>query len=149
MISLLRRLQRPLFAVGLLALLALAWRAGGGRGVALVGSGLVLWGLLHMTRLLHVLHRASQRPLGHVDSAVMLNARLRAGQTLLHVLALTRALGQRTSAPNTQPEVYRWSDTGGDSVQAEFEQGRLVRWSLTRQPAAHPGPVKSSQGDSP
>lgn len=132
MISLLQRWQRPLFALGLLTLLALAWRAFGNRGVALVGSGLVLWGLLHVTRMVHVLYRASQHPVGHVDSAVMLNAKLKAGVPLLHVLALTRALGQRKSEPDAQPEVYVWTDTGGSFVRAEFVQGRLRQWVLHR-----------------
>lgn len=132
MISLLQRWQRPLFVLGLLALLAMAWRAFGNRGVALVGSGLVLWGLLHVTRMVHVLYRASQRPVGHVDSAVMLNAKLKAGSPLLHVLALTRALGQRESEPSAQPEVYIWTDAGGSFVRCSFTQGRLSQWTLSR-----------------
>ncbi len=113
-------------------MIALAWRAFGGRGVALVGSGLVLWGLLHVTRVVQVLYRASQNPVGHVDSAVMLNAKLKAGVPLLHVLALTRALGRRESEAEGQPEVFCWTDSGGSFVRAEFTQGRLQAWTLTR-----------------
>lgn len=136
MISLLQRWQRPLFALGFLALIALAWRAYGGRGVALVGSGMVLWGLLHVTRIVHVLYRASQRPVGHVDSAIMLNAKLKTGMPLLHVMALTRSIGACESQAKVQPEIYVWTDSGGSSVRAEFAHGRLQAWTLTRPTSA-------------
>ncbi len=117
--------------VGVLVLL-LAWRAYGWGGVAAATGGLVMWGLLHITRVIQVMQRAARRPIGHVDSAVMLNARLSAGLNLLHVLALTRALGQPQSEPETQPEVYRWTDEGGSHVTAEFRDGRLKSWALWR-----------------
>jgi len=117
---------------GAVALGALVWRAGGWRGVALLVSALVLWLLLSFTRLMTVLKRASNRPLGYIDSAVMLNARLKPGQRLLDVLALTRALGQRLSAIDAQPEVFRWTDPGQSHVTAEFDNGRLKQWRLER-----------------
>jgi hypothetical protein len=117
---------------GAVALGALAWRAGGWRGVALLVSALVLWLLLSFTRLMTVLKRASNRPLGYIDSAVMLNARLKPGQRLLDVLALTRSLGQRLSAIDAQPEVFRWTDPGQSHVTAEFDNGRLKQWRLKR-----------------
>ncbi|MDO5626063.1 MAG: glycerate kinase [Pseudomonadota bacterium] len=116
------------------ALGALAWRAGGWAGVALLVSGLVLWALLSYTRIVMVARRAADRPIGHVDSAVMLNARLKAGQPLLHVMALTRAMGQRLSPDGAEPEILRWQDPGASHVTAEFERGRLVRWRLVRPP---------------
>ena len=129
--------RRWLVIAGTVALGAGAWRAGGWRGLALLGSGLVLWGLLHLQRIAGVMKRAAHRPIGHVDSAVMLNARLHAGQRLLHVLALTRALGVRLSKPDANLETYRWRDPGQASVTAEFRHGRLVRWQLQR-PAESP-----------
>jgi len=86
--------QRLLAILLAVALGAGAWRAGGWSGLALVGSALVLWGLLYYNQILAVMRRAADRPMGYVDSAVMLNARLHAGQPLLKVLALTRALGE-------------------------------------------------------
>jgi hypothetical protein len=121
---------------GAVALGALAWRAGGWQGIALLGSGLALWFLLYYTRLMTVIRRANDRPIGYVGSAVMLNAKLKPGLPLLHVVALTRALGQRLSAQGAQPEVYRWSDAGQSHVTAEFSQGRLVQWTLVRPPPA-------------
>jgi hypothetical protein len=53
-----------------------------------------LLGLLHFTRMLKVLERAANRPIGHVDSGVMLNAKLKAVVNLMHVIALTRSLGR-------------------------------------------------------
>ena len=56
------------------ALGAGAWRAGGWAGLALAASALVLWFLLYYTRLIQVMKRAADRPIGYVGSAVMLNA---------------------------------------------------------------------------
>jgi len=126
--------QRIGVVLAAVALGAGAWRAGGWQGLALAASALVLWFLLYYTRLLAVMKRAADRPIGHVGSAVMLNARLKPGLPLLHVIALTRALGQRLSADGAEPEVYRWSDAGESSVTTEFEGGRLKAWRLERPP---------------
>ena len=97
--------QRWVVMAGAVLLGAGAWRAGGWAGLGLLGSGLVLWFLLYYTRLLTVMKRASNRPIGHIGSAVMLNAKLRPRLPLLHVLALTQSLGERLSAAEAQPEV--------------------------------------------
>ena len=102
------------------------------REVFAVGGGLMMWALLHFTRLMGVMKRAANRPVGHVDSAVMLNAKLQSGRPLLHVIAQTRALGERLSAEGAQPEIYRWRDESGSSVSCEFEGGKLARWQLVR-----------------
>lgn len=124
--------RRWLVIAGTVALGAGAWRAGGWRGLALLGSGLVLWALLHLQRAMGVMKRAADQPIGHVASAVMLNARLHPGQSLLHVVALTRSLGERLSAPDADPETYRWRDPGDACLVAEFRNGRLARWQLER-----------------
>lgn len=126
--------QRTLVIAATVALGAGAWRAGGWRGLALLGSGLMLWALLYYNRIVTVMRRAAERPIGYVGSAVMLNARLHAGQNLLHVLALTRSIGERLSTPGEDPETYRWTDPGQASVTAEFRNGRLARWRLERAP---------------
>jgi len=127
-------LQKIMYAVLGVVLVAAGWRAYGWGGVAVVVTGLVMWLLLHFSRLMHVLKRAAERPLGYVASAVMLNARLKPGVTLLHVMAMTQALGERISAEGQQPEVYRWTDGGASSVTAEFADGKLVKWTLERPP---------------
>lgn len=124
-----RKLWAPL--VGLL-LMAGAWRAYGWAGVALVSGGIVMFLLLHFNRTMQVLRRAADRPIGSVASAVMLNAKLSKGRTLLHVIALTRGLGELRSPKDTQPEHYRWTDAGGSYVDAEFQDGKLRSWTLTR-----------------
>ena len=118
--------------VGVAALLVFAFDHYGWAGLALGGGALLMWWLLHFTRLMHVMKRAANRPLGHVDSAVMLNARLQADRPLLHVIAMTRALGERLSAEGAEPELYRWRDESGSSVRCEFEGGKLKRWQLER-----------------
>jgi hypothetical protein len=92
----------------------------------------VMWLLLHFSRMMQVLKRTANRPVGYVDSAVMLNAKMRKGMTLLHVLAMTRALGQLQSPKDAQPEVFRWTDNSDSYVDAVFAGGRLQSWGLTR-----------------
>jgi hypothetical protein len=119
---------------------AVGYRAYGWPGVALTVSGIVMWMLLHFTRMMKVMQRAANRPIGYCDSAVMLNAKLKPGVNLLHVMAMTRAMGELVSPKETQPEMYRWTDPGGSHVTCEFATGKLVKWTLVRpQPAAEAG----------
>lgn len=115
-------------------LVAAAWRAWGWGGVAIAVGGIMMWMLLNFTRLTQILKRAAEQPIGYVGSAVMLNAKLKPGVNLLHVLALTRSLGQRLSAENEQPEIYRWTDDGQSHVTCEFANGKLAKWALVRPP---------------
>ena len=125
-------LRNILVPLGAVALIGFGFSAYGWAGVAAVVGGLVMWALLHFTRLVNVMKKAAKRPIGYVGSAVMLNARLRTGVTLLHVVALTRSLGALQSEQEAQPEVYRWTDAGGSHVTCEFRNGRLVSWVLWR-----------------
>ena len=127
----LRRLAVP---QGLALLLPAAFRTAGWPGVAAVGGGVLMWLLLHFTRMMAVMRKTAHRPVGYVDSAVMLNVKLRSGVPLLHVLALTRALGEALTPADTQPERFRWTDAGGSHVTCEFRNGRLVEWQLVRPP---------------
>jgi hypothetical protein len=115
-------------------LVAGAWSAYGWAGVAMAAGGIVMWVLLHFTRLTQVLKRAADQPVGYVGSAVMLNAKLKPGVNLLHVLAITRSLGERLSPEGQEPEIYRWTDGGASSVTAEFANGKLAKWTLMRPP---------------
>ena len=123
---------RILVPVGGLVLLGLAWRSYGWGGVALVGGAIVMFLLMHFNRTMQVLKRAADRPIGTVASAVMLNAKLKPKATLLHVIAMTRALGELRSPKDTQPELFRWTDAGGSWVDCTFAGGKLVEWKLTR-----------------
>ena len=124
--------QRILIIAAAIALGAGAWRAGGWAGIALLGTGLMLWFLLYYTRIMTVMKRAAERPVGYVGSAVMLHTKLRPKVNLLHVVALTRSLGQRLSNEGEEPEIYLWRDPGGAQVTCEFTGGRLVRWNFER-----------------
>lgn len=115
------------------AALGVGWLAYGWRGLVLALSVVAFWLLLQFSRSLRALRNAAQSPLGHVDSAVMFNARLHAGMRLPQVIALTRSLGRRVSANvDDGPEVYVWRDGGGDEVELVFEGGRCTRWELRR-----------------
>jgi hypothetical protein len=134
--------QKILIPVAGVAAVVLGYRAFGWAGVAAVAGGLVMWVLLHFTRMMQVLKRAANRPIGYVDSAVMLNAKLKPGMTLLHVVAMTRALGERLSAKDEQPEIFRWGDAGESKVTCTFVGGKLAHHELFRpaQDAAPPAP---------
>ena len=92
----------------------------------------MFWLLLHFNRTMQVLKRAANRPIGYVDSAVMLNAKLIKGVTLLHVIALTKSLGELQSAKDAQPEVFRWTDGTQSNVTCTFDEGKLSTWVLWR-----------------
>lgn len=135
--------RKLLIPLGCIVLLALAWRSMGWQGVFAVAGGLMMWLLLHYTRIVKVMSRAAERPVGFVASAVMLNAKLKPGVNLLHVITLTRALGERRSAEGEEPEIYRWTDGSDSHVTAEFVRGRLVRWALERPPQAPDAPAQA------
>jgi hypothetical protein len=124
-----RTLLVPLFA---LFLMGWAYHAFGWPGVLFVFTGGVMWVLLNFYRLVTLLRRAANRPIGFVDSAVMLNAKLKPNVTLMHVIALTRSLGQLESEKDTQPEIYVWKDGTDSFVRCEFRAGRLAQWELIR-----------------
>ena len=124
--------QRYLIPIGAVGLTAWAWQSMGWMGVAMVFSGGVMWLLLYFTRLVQIMKRASKRPMGYVDSAVMLNAKLKTGLSLMHVIALTRALGQLETEKDAQPEVFVWRDGTESVVRCTFLHGKLQSWDLTR-----------------
>lgn len=117
---------------GVIGLVLVGYASAGWPGVVVVVGGLVMWALLHFTRLMNVMKKAANRPMGYVGSAVMLNARLKPGVNLMHVMAMTQSLGERLSAENAQPEVYRWTDGTQSHVTCEFANGRLQKWTLER-----------------
>jgi hypothetical protein len=119
------------------------------QGLAVSTGLLVMWTLMHFNRMLQVLKRAANRPIGYVGSAVMLNAKLQPGATLLHVVARTQSLGDLQSPKDTQPEIYRWTDGSQSSVTAEFMDGKLKTWVLERPIQAEPEASESPASPAP
>lgn len=105
-------------------------------GVLLAATLTVFWLLLQFSRAMRVMRRAGSAPLGQVGSAVMLNAKLRAGMTMLEVLPLAGSLG--IAVGDAEAETYRWRDGGGGGVRASFRDGRLRAWQLERPEDAPP-----------
>jgi hypothetical protein len=114
------------------AVVVLAYRSYGWAGVAAAATGLVMWLLLHFSRMMQVLKRAANRPIGYVDSAVMLNAKLKPGMTLMHVVAMTKSLGALQGVKDAQPEVFRWTDGTQSQVTCTFVGGKLAHHELVR-----------------
>ncbi|WP_086924328.1 glycerate kinase [Variovorax sp. JS1663] len=131
-----------------LLLLAGAYRAYGWSGVAFAGGAIVMFLLMHFNRTMQVLKRAADRPVGSVASAVMLNAKLKPKVNLLHVIAMTRALGEQRTPKDTQPEVFRWTDNGGSWVDATFVNGKLTEWTLVRPQATDEEPAQTADAPS-
>ncbi len=100
-------------------------------GVLLALTVVVFWLLLQFSRSLRVLREAGSNPIGEVANAVMLNARLQAGMRLPQVLALTKSLGRKLEADGAR-ETWAWRDGGGDEVEVQLADGRVVSWQLRR-----------------
>ena len=117
--------------------IVLGWFQWGWQGVLLAISVVVFWLLLQFSRAMRVMRQAAGAPIGHVDSAVMLNAKLRAGMRLMEIIPLTRSLGQAVEGEPGVPETFTWTDTSGACVRVQLVGGRLRQWSLER-PAESP-----------
>ncbi len=125
-------LQKILIPLAIFGAAVLAYRSYGWAGLAALTTVLVFGILLHFTRMMTVLKRAANRPIGYVDSAVMLNAKVKPGATLLHVVAMTRSLGLLKSAKDAQPEVFEWKDGSDSTVTCTFVGGKLSHHVLYR-----------------
>ena len=111
------------------AAVAAGYAGYGWPGVLLAVSVVVFWLLLQFSRAVRVMRNATGRPVGTVDSAVMLQSRLHEGQTLAQLIKHTRSLGEKRG---DNPERYAWRDGSGDEVVVELRNGRLAQWQLVR-----------------
>jgi len=101
----------------------------GWQGVILALTVIVFWLLLQFSRLMRVMQAANGAPVGRIDSAVMLQSRLREGMKLMEVLPLTRSLGDKVEG---REEAWAWTDAGGIRLELQFSQGVLQQWTLRR-----------------
>lgn len=136
--SILSKSEKYLYPSLAIGLVIFAYQSYEWLGVVFVISGGVMWALLHFSRVLQVFKKAANRPIGYVDSAVMLNAKLKKGLTLLHVIALTKSLGEKradehsTDVLPTEKEVYYWQDASESYLRCEFVDGKLKHYELVR-----------------
>jgi len=125
--------MNPLLGWTLAAVAVLAgWKLYGWPGVLLALTLVTFWLLLQFSRALRAMKLAGQAPVGQVPNAVMLNAKLQPGMTMLQVINLTRSLGRRQGSD----DVWRWQDGGASHVTLTFAAGKLQRWVLERPPDA-------------
>jgi hypothetical protein len=116
-----------------------AWTAWGWAGIAFALGGLMLYILLSFTRTLGVLKRAANAPKGWCPSAVMLNAALAPGMSLLDIVGRTGAWGQEIQPLDGQHrEVWRWTDNGGAWVECSLRDGKLESHRFDRPDAPEP-----------
>ena len=98
-------------------------------GVVLALTVIAFWLLLQFSRALRVMRHAAQRPVGHVESAVMLQSKLHKGMRLAQILQISLSFGEQRAS---DPETYAWRDAGGSELVVELDDGRLIRWRLQR-----------------
>lgn len=115
------------------AALAAGWYAYGWQGLVLAVTVITFWMLLQFSRVMRVMRRAGNAPVGSVRSAVTLHSKLREGMTLMQVLALTGSLGERVEPPaEGADESWRWRDEGDVAVTVQLRDGRTRSWALVR-----------------
>ena len=132
--------MNPILGWALAAAMAVAaWHFYAWQGLAVAFTAVVFWLLLQFNRAIRVMKNAAGRPIGHVDSAVMLNAKLREGMQMLQVVTLTKSLGRQFSQT---PEVWVWVDEGQSEVLVTFAAGRCRSWVLNR-------PTETAELESP
>lgn len=115
------------------AALFIGWRTQGWPGVLFAFTVIVFWLLLQFNKAVRVMRNAGSAPVGYIDSAVMLNAKLQPGMPMLQLVVLTKSLGRKLS---DEPETWGWSDPGGSQLRVEVARGKVVRWELQRPEAA-------------
>ncbi len=130
--------MNPVFgwSLAFVALVA-GWFSYGWQGLALAFTVIVFWLLIQFNRSVRVMRDASQSPVGHVPSAVMLHAKLRAGLSMLEVVRMTKSLGRRLgeppdASPGASPETWAWADDSGAELRIVFVKGLCRSWTLNR-----------------
>jgi len=111
----------------------------GWQGVVMAASIIVFWMLLQFNRSVRAMKLASGRPVGLIENAVMLQAKVRPGMSLIQVLPLTRSLGERLPLAADDPpdsERYAWRDQSGDAVVVMLVSGKVTDVVLQRAAAA-------------
>ena len=122
--------MNPLFGWALAVIaVAVGYVSWGWQGVLMAVSVIVFWLLLQFSRAIRVMRLATDRPVGSIDNAVMLQSRLRPGLLMMDILKLTRSLGQKVA---DDPETWTWTDDGGDRVRVEMRDGRSALVTLER-----------------
>jgi hypothetical protein len=126
--------MNAIFGWSLVLVAALAgWFNYGWQGVFVVATATVFWLLLQFNRAIKVMKNAGHAPMGSVASAVMLNAKLKRGMSMLQVVTLTRSFGRQShDAIDTPPDNWVWADESGAAVTVVMSGSGVVSWQLTR-----------------
>jgi len=117
---------------------ALGYVQYGWKGVLLALSVVVFWLLMQFTRAMRAMRTAGGAPLGHVASAVMLQAKLKKRMRLMDVIVLTHSLGEKLGDADADAEAgsgleaFRWTDASGAAVVVRLQHGRVSDWIFSR-----------------
>lgn len=125
-------------AIGVGSAVIYGWWAHGWQGLALAVCAAAVWAWLQFRRDRRLLEAAGARPVGRIDSVVMMQAHLAHGMQMPEVVALAGCLGHRYSAQDE----WQWTDALGNEIVVTFRRGVVVRWAVARNEAAPtPGEV--------
>ena len=102
------------------------WWQYGWHGLVLGLTLIVFWLVLQFNHASRVLRHAGQRPIGHIDSVVQVQARLAHGLHMTDVLMLTGSLGRQIGTR----EDWQWSDPAGNDLVVSLRRGVVVRWAV-------------------
>ncbi|MFM2065911.1 MAG: hypothetical protein RLZZ584_820 [Pseudomonadota bacterium] len=124
-----KRLSSP-GANGLLigAAVLAGWWAWGWQGLVLAFTLIVFWMLLQFRRATRALQNAARRPMGRIDSVVMMQSRLEPGMQMAEVLQLSGSLGIQQGGRDE----WLWSDAAGNDIVVTFRRGIVIRWAIAR-----------------
>ncbi len=117
------------WALVVLVLVA-GWQTYRWHGVALAATLIVFWLVLQFNRTLRVMKNAATSPVGYVESAPQLQAKLKPRMLLMKVVGMTRSLGQRSADSTESDEKFTWVDEQGRELTVSFHNGRCTRWYL-------------------
>jgi hypothetical protein len=127
--TIMKRLSSPAANAILVGAAVLAgWWTWGRQGLILALTLLVFWMLLQFRRATRALQNAARRPIGRIDSVVMMQARLEPGQQMAEVLQISGSLGIQQGGRDD----WLWTDAAGNDIVVSFRRGILIRWAIAR-----------------
>jgi hypothetical protein len=104
------------------------WWAWGWQGLILALTLIVFWLLLQFRRATRALHNAARRPIGQVDSVVMMQSRLEPGMQMAELLQISGSLGLQQGGRDE----WLWADAAGNEILVTLRRAVVIRWAIGR-----------------
>jgi hypothetical protein len=104
------------------------WWTYGWRGLVLALTVIAFWLLLEFNRTMRLMQNAAKRPMGHIDSVVMMQSKMTHGLNMQEVIRLAGSLGLKYG----DQDDWQWTDPAGHQIVVSFRRGVVVRWAIAR-----------------